>query len=110
VPVLAVAAAAAQGETVITGASRLRLKESDRIATTAAMLRALGADVTELPDGLSIRGGNPLHGGCVEGSNDHRIVMSAAVAALLCDSPVTITDAQAVKKSFPSFFETALHC
>ena len=110
VPVLAVAAAAAQGETVITGASRLRLKESDRIATTAAMLRALGADVTELPDGLSIRGGNPLHGGCVEGANDHRIVMSAAVAALLCDSPVTITDAQAVKKSFPSFFETALHC
>ena len=108
VPVLAVVAAAAQGETVITGAARLRLKESDRLATTAAMLRALGADIAELPDGLSIRGGKPLHGATVDGANDHRIVMSAAVASLLCDSPVTVTDAEAVKKSFPSFFETAL--
>jgi 3-phosphoshikimate 1-carboxyvinyltransferase len=108
VPVLAVVAAAAEGETVITGASRLRLKESDRLASTAAMLRALGADVTELSDGLSVRGNKALHGATVEGANDHRIVMSAAVAALLCDSPVTITDAEAVKKSFPSFFETAL--
>lgn len=108
VPVLAVVAAAAEGETEITGASRLRLKESDRIATTAALLRDLGAEVKELEDGLLIRGGKRLCGGTVQGAGDHRIVMSGAVAALLCDGPVTITGIEAVKKSFPLFFETAL--
>ncbi len=108
VPVLAVVAAAAEGDTEIVGAARLRLKESDRLATTAAMLRALGGSVEEREDGLLIHGGAPLSGGTVEGAGDHRIVMSAAVAALLCDGPVTITDAEAVKKSYPLFFETAL--
>ena len=108
VPVLAVVAAAAEGDTVITGAARLRLKESDRIATTAALLRDLGGDVEEREDGLVIHGKKTLKGGNACGANDHRIVMSAAVASLICEQPVTISDAEAVKKSYPSFFETAV--
>lgn len=108
VPVLAVVAAAAEGDTEITGAARLRLKESDRLATTAAMLRALGGDVEEREDGLLIHGGKPLAGGKVDGAKDHRIVMSAAVAALLCEGEVTVTDTEAVNKSFPAFFENVL--
>ena len=108
VPVLAVVAAVAEGNTEITGAARLRLKESDRLATTAALLRALGGEVEEREDGLLIHGGKPLSGGLVDGAKDHRIVMSAAVAASVCDGDVTITDAQAASKSFPDFFKTAL--
>ncbi len=108
VPVLAVLATAAEGVTKITGAARLRIKESDRIATTAAMLRALGATVEELTDGLAITGTGRLRGGEVDGAGDHRIVMSAAIAALLCDEPVTIRGAQAVAKSYPDFFNTVI--
>ena len=108
VPILAVVAAVAEGDTEITGAARLRLKESDRIATTAAMLRAIGGEVEEREDGLLIHGGKPLAGGVVDGAKDHRIVMSAAVAASVCEGEVTITDAQAADKSFPSFFKTAI--
>lgn len=108
VPVLAVTAAAAEGDTRITGAARLRIKESDRIATTAALLRNLGGEVEELSDGLLIHGGKPLTGGTVSGAGDHRIVMSAAVAALLCSEPVTILGAEAAKKSYPLFFESAI--
>lgn len=103
VPVLAVVAATAQGTTHITGAARLRLKESDRIATTAALLRALGGKVTEHADGLTVEG-SPLTGGTVNGAGDHRIVMSAAVAALRAAGDVCITGAEAVAKSYPSFF------
>ena len=105
VPVLAVVAAAAKGVTRITGAARLRIKESDRIATTAALLRALGGKVTEEEDGLTVYGGTPLQGGTVDGAGDHRIVMSAAVAALLTDGTVTIHGAEAVAKSYPHFFD-----
>ena len=105
VPILAVLAAAAKGKTVITGAARLRLKESDRIATTAAMLRALGGHVEETEDGLVIEGGYGLTGGVVNGAGDHRIVMSAAVAALIADGDVTITGIEAVSKSYPRFFD-----
>ncbi len=108
VPVLAVVAAAAEGDTRITGAGRLRIKESDRIATTAALLRSLGGEVEELADGLLIHGGKPLTGGTVSGAGDHRIVMSAAVASLLCSEPVTILGAEAAKKSYPLFFESAI--
>jgi 3-phosphoshikimate 1-carboxyvinyltransferase len=103
VPVLAVIAATAQGTTHITGAARLRLKESDRIATTAALLRALGGKVTENEDGLTVEG-SPLSGGTVDGAGDHRIVMSAAVAALRTAGDVCITGADAVAKSYPTFF------
>lgn len=108
VPVLAVLATAAEGVTEITGAARLRIKESDRIATTAAMLRALGGKVEEHADGLTVKGTKRLQGGTVDGAGDHRIVMAAAVASLLCDGPVTIRGAEAVRKSYPEFFDTVI--
>jgi 3-phosphoshikimate 1-carboxyvinyltransferase len=103
-PVLAVLGACAEGETYLVNAARLRLKESDRLATVSAMLRALGGSVTELPDALIIRGGR-LIGGTVESSRDHRIAMAAATASIRCQSEVTITGADAVNKSYPAFFE-----
>lgn len=103
-PVLAVAAACAHGETRFTGAARLRLKESDRLTAVSALLRDLGGSVTELPDGLIVRGG-ALCGGTVDSFHDHRLVMSAAVAAIRCTDPVTILDAGAVEKSYPAFFQ-----
>jgi len=105
VPVLAVAMAGARGESRITGAARLRIKESDRLSAIAGALNACGARVTELPDGLIIRGGHPLHGAAVDGRNDHRIVMAMAVAAALSDGDIAISDAQAVAKSAPAFWE-----
>ena len=105
VPILAVAAAVAEGETSIVGASRLRLKESDRLATVTAMLTALGGDITEAPDGLRIRGVSHLSGGTVDAAGDHRIAMSGAVAATLCDGDVTVTGAECVAKSYPRFWE-----
>lgn len=104
VPVLAVTAALAEGTTRITGAARLRLKESDRLAAAAHCLRLLGGRVEERPDGLVIEGCPSLSGGEVPGYNDHRIVMSMAVAALGCRGPVTIGDAGSVRKSWPAFF------
>lgn len=104
VPILATVAATAKGQTVISGGARLRLKESDRIATTAAMLRALGGTVTETEDGLIIEGGT-LTGGTADGANDHRIVMSAAVASLAATGDVTILGTGAEAKSYPQFFE-----
>ena len=104
IPVLAVTAAGAQGETVIENAARLRLKESDRLQSTAELLRRLGCPVTELPDGLIIKGGQGLTGGTVSACGDHRIAMSAAVAAMLCTGPVTVTGAESVEKSYPRFW------
>ncbi len=102
-PVLAAAAASAAGTTSFHGAARLRLKESDRIASTAAMVNALGGDAVELPEGLLVRG-EKLSGGVVDSCGDHRIAMAAAVAAIRAVKPVTILDAAAVEKSYPSFF------
>lgn len=104
VPILSVAAACANGTTRLYNAARLRLKESDRLATTAALLKALGGKPTEKADELLVTGGS-LTGGRVDGANDHRIVMSAAVAALAASDPVEITDAHSIRKSWPSFFE-----
>ena len=106
VPVLAAVAATATGTTRITGAARLRLKESDRIKSTCALLNALGGCAEPTDDGLVIHGKPQLSGGKVSSFGDHRIVMAAAVLAQNCSSPVTVTDAQAVNKSFPAFFET----
>lgn len=105
VPALAVAAAMHPGRTRVTGAARLRVKESDRLRAVADMLHALGGQVEERSDGLIIDGGRALTGGTVNGVNDHRIVMAAAVAATAAQGDVIITDAQAVAKSYPSFFE-----
>ena len=105
VPALAAAAAVLPQRTVITGAARLRLKESDRLRAVADMLTALGGAVEVVPDGLVIDGGRPLTGGKVDGCNDHRIVMAASILATRADAPVTITGAQAVSKSYPDFFK-----
>ena len=102
IPVLSVVAACAQGETRITGAARLRLKESDRLTTTANLLRSLGGSVEELPDGLIIRG-TPLTSGTVDACRDHRIAMSAAIAASCCG--VTVEGRNCVRKSYPRFWE-----
>jgi 3-phosphoshikimate 1-carboxyvinyltransferase len=105
VPVLAVAATAATGRTIIRNAKRLRIKESDRLNTVAAFLTALGADITETDDGLIINGKNKLYGGITESFGDHRIAMAEAVAACVCENPVIIRNAEAVNKSYPKFFE-----
>ncbi len=104
VPILSVVAASAAGKTRFYNASRLRLKESDRLTSTAALLRSLGICVEETADELHIVGG-VLHGGTADGFNDHRIVMSAAVAAFAADGDITVTDAHSICKSWPSFFE-----
>ena len=104
-PPLAVMAAVRSGTTRFTNAARLRIKESDRLSTVSAMLTALGCSVEELPDALIIHGGRPLIGGTVDGANDHRIVMAAAIAATACSAPVTILGAEAVRKSYPDFWE-----
>lgn len=105
VPVIAAIAATANGETVIFNAERLRLKESDRIESTASMLRSLGAEVDTTDDGLIIRGKPSLSGGETDSFGDHRIAMAAAIAAQRCENAVTITNAQSVAKSYPAFFE-----
>ena len=104
-PVLAAAACAADGDTVFCNAGRLRLKESDRIESTAGLVRALGGSVDTEPDRLIIHGSGTLRGGTVDAANDHRIVMAAAIAASICREPVIIRGAEAVNKSYPTFFE-----
>ena len=103
-PILSAVAAAMPGKTTrITGAARLRLKESDRITAMAQTIQALGGKAEELPDGLVIHGAK-LTGGTLDGMNDHRVVMSAAIAATVCAGPVTILGAEAVQKSYPHFW------
>lgn len=104
VPVLCVAAACAEGETVIRNIARLREKESDRIESTMAMLRALGGDIRCSGNSLFIKK-SKLHSGKVDSYNDHRIAMAAAVASVAADGAVTINGAEAVNKSYPDFFE-----
>ena len=108
-PALFVAAAVAKGNTVIRGAAELRVKESDRLATMATGLRALGITVDETPDGATIHGGT-LAGGTVESLTDHRIAMSFAVAGLVAQAPVRINDCRHVATSFPGFMELANGC
>ncbi len=105
VPVLCVVAAVANGETVVYNAERLRIKESDRIESTVAMLRALGAEAEPTHDGIRVFGKKEFSGGCVDSYNDHRIVMSAAVAAAVSTGKVKIKNAGAVRKSYGDFFE-----
>ncbi len=108
VPILAVVAAAATGTTHITGAERLRLKESDRLTATTALLCTLGGDIEQTADGLIIRGGRRLRGGIIDTAADHRIAMSAAACALLSDGAVVIPGASCVDKSYPNFFDEVL--
>lgn len=103
-PILAVAATAARGETRLIHAGRLRYKESDRLTATAELIRSLGGQVRELPDQLIIQG-SALTGGTVQSFGDHRIVMAAAIAATVAQGPVTILGAEAVRKSYPDYFK-----
>jgi len=101
-----VAAACAEGETVLTGAEELRVKESDRIQVMADGLQALGVDAQPTPDGIVIRGGH-IGGGRVNSHGDHRIAMAFAMAALRADSEILIDDCANVNTSFPGFVELA---
>lgn len=103
-PVLCIAAACAEGETRITGGERLRIKESDRIASTCGMLRALGAEAEEHSDGMTVRGSG-IRGGRVDSAGDHRIAMSAAVASVASEGEITVLGAECTEKSYPAFFE-----
>lgn len=107
VPPLAAQAALRAGQTTqLVNAARLRMKESDRLATVTATLRAMGAQIEEYPDSLTIRGLDTLPGGVtVSACNDHRIAMMAAVAASRCEKPVTVTGAECVAKSWPDFWQ-----
>ena len=102
VPILSVVAAANQGA-VFTNIGRLRLKESDRVASVIAMVTALGGNAEATADTLTVYG-NGLTGGTVDSVNDHRIAMSAAIAATVCTQPVTILGAECVEKSYPKFW------
>ena len=103
VPVIAAVAARAEGETRITGIARLRIKESDRVASVTELLRTLGADISSDETAIVIRGGRPLTGGTVSSFRDHRLVMCAFVASLYAEGQVSVTDAQAINKSYPDF-------
>ena len=105
-PLAVIAALRAEERTSLTGAARLRIKESDRLAAITRVLCAMGADVEEGPDFLRIRGRDSLAGGCtVDCCNDHRIAMMAAVAATRCREPVTLLGAECVAKSYPAFWD-----
>jgi 3-phosphoshikimate 1-carboxyvinyltransferase len=109
-PVTFIAAAAAQGETVVTGAAELRVKESDRLAVMAEGLARLGV-VSELaPDGIRIQGGVRLTGGEIESHGDHRIAMAFTIASLIADGAITVRDTGNVGTSFPDFVGTARGC
>lgn len=105
VPEVALLGALAEGRTVITGAERLRIKECDRLEALEKGLNALGAKVKQTENGLIIDGVKELNGGKVSSFNDHRMAMLFAVAAVKCKNPVIIENSQAVKKSYPDFFE-----
>lgn len=105
-PVLFVAAACAEGETRLTGAEELRVKESDRIQVMADGLHILGVDATPTPDGMVVSGG-PISGGEVESHGDHRIAMAFSIAALRATGPITIHDCANVNTSFPTFVSLA---
>ena len=104
VPILAVAAALIPAETHIVRASRLRLKESDRLAATEDALGAIGVRIRQTEDGLVIHGGTPLRGGTADSWADHRIAMALAIAALSTQEGVLLHRAEAVRKSYPDFF------
>ena len=106
IPILAVAAAFAEGKTVIKDAAELRVKESDRISAMATELGKMGANITELSDGLEIVGGNDLKGVEVDSFTDHRIAMSLAIAALAASGQTTVHRAEAASISYPSFVDT----
>ncbi|HYN48448.1 MAG TPA: hypothetical protein VER83_06240, partial [Candidatus Nanopelagicales bacterium] len=109
-PLLAVVATRAMGETRVTGAAELRVKESDRIAAIVEGLTAMGADIEALSDGFVVRGPTPLSGAAVDARGDHRIGMALAVAASLANGPSSLSGAEWVDVSYPGFFEALAGC
>ena len=105
IPIFAVAALFAEGTTTIKDAAELKVKESNRIDTTATELGKMGGHVTPLEDGLIIEGGYPLEGATLESYHDHRIAMSLAIASLMASSPSHILNSECVQISYPHFFE-----
>ena len=104
IPVIAVAAACADGVTEIRDAAELKVKESNRIEAICQGLQKMGVDIEELPDGLRIKGGRPIKGGVtLDSQGDHRIAMALAVAGLVADEGITIKDAESINVSFPGF-------
>lgn len=106
IPVLAVAAACADGKTVIRGAAELRVKESDRIRVIATEFGQMGVRMEELQDGLIIHGSHGLRGGCCQSHGDHRVAMALTVAALRASGETTVLDTACISTSFPGFVET----
>jgi 3-phosphoshikimate 1-carboxyvinyltransferase len=104
VPVFAALACYAEGTTIISGAARLRLKESDRLQALGSELSKMGAEISVTGDGLTVNGGLRLHGATVDSHNDHRIAMACAVAALCAEGETIIQNAECIRKSYPQFF------
>ena len=105
IPAVSAIACGAMGDTVICGAGRLRIKESDRLKSITDVITCLGGEVKELDDGLIIRGRGRLNGGIVNSHGDHRIAMMAAVMSLICTDKVILEGSEAVNKSYPGFFK-----
>ena len=105
IPVLAVAACCAEGPSRVTGAEELRVKETDRLAVMARQLGAMGAQIEEFPDGMTIQGGVRLHGAEVDSETDHRVAMSLAVAAQIASGVTTIARPEAAAVSYPGFWD-----
>ena len=105
VPILSVAACFCDGESRISGAAELRVKETDRLAVMARQLKAMGADLDERSDGLTIRGGRTLQGAALDSETDHRVAMSLAIAGLMADGDSTIARSEAAAVSYPTFWD-----
>lgn len=103
IPIIAVAAALAQGRTIIRNARELRVKETDRITTVVEGLRAMGAEVEEFEDGMEIQGGKPLHAATIDSCGDHRIAMAFAIAGLFAEGETRIKNTDCVNTSYPGF-------
>jgi 3-phosphoshikimate 1-carboxyvinyltransferase len=105
-PILAVAATQADGETTVRDATELRVKETDRVATTVRELRRLGAEIDPRPDGFVVRGPTRLNGAVVDSHGDHRLAMALAVAGLVAQGETVVRDVDCIDDSFPGFTDT----
>ena len=104
IPIIAILACVAKGQTIIKDASELKVKESNRIDVMVDNLTRMGADITATPDGMIINGGKPLHGATIESKSDHRIAMSFAVASLLAEGDTNLLESECVDISYPNFY------
>jgi 3-phosphoshikimate 1-carboxyvinyltransferase len=104
IPMIAVLACFAKGQTVIRDASELKVKESNRIDVMVDNLSRMGADITATADGMIINGGKPLHGAVIDSKSDHRIAMSFTIASLLAEGDTRIQNSECVSISYPDFY------